>query len=106
MGGDRVAGIRHRFHNGLAYVLSITLCHNLHDVIDSQLGGHLSGAVTSDAICQYGKQHRQPVVLLEHKGSHGITVFVVFARHAGMGLCFDVQVSALSTDHTVDMLIV
>jgi hypothetical protein len=103
---DGVAGLRHRLFDGLADVMPVTLRDHLHDVVDRQLCGNLSSAVTANTIRQYGKQHREPVVLLEHKGGHGITVFVVLARHAGMGLCFDDQVSALCTDHTVNLLIV
>ena len=64
-----------------------------------QVSGYLSGAVPADSIGKDSKQDRYPVLVLEQKRGHGIPIFVVFARHAGVGLCFDVQVSALCADH-------
>ena len=60
--------------------------------------------VTADAIGKHREQDRSFIVYIEHKRGDGIAVFIVFAGHACMSLGFDVEVSALDTDHKMDWL--
>ena len=80
--------------------------HHLHDVIDRQLRRDFTGPVPADPIGKHGKQHRNSIILIEDKRGYSITVFVVLTRHACMGLGFHIKMSALDTDHKMDMLLV
>src|SRR5260221_14624815 len=74
-------------------------------MVDRQFSGHFTPAMSADAIGKHRKQHRRFILCIGHEGSHGITVFIVLARHAGVRLSFDVQMSALSTDHRLGILL-
>jgi hypothetical protein len=50
--------------------------------------------VTADAVRQHREQDGRAVRLFGVEGGHGITVLVVLARHALVGMCLDVQVRA------------
>src|ERR1051325_575095 len=99
MSGDRIAGFRDRIFDRTPDVMTVTSGDCLHHVIDSQLRSHLTSAVSANAICQDREQYRRPVALIEHERRHSITVLIILARHTGMRLSIDIQVSADNTYH-------
>src|ERR1044071_2164084 len=100
VGSNRIAGFDHSLFHGAPDMAAVTPGNHLHHMIDCQLGSHLASPMSANAICKDCKNYRRSIALIQHKRRHSITVLIILARHTGMRLSIDVEMSARDTYHT------
>ena len=98
---NRQAGLLNGLLQGFEWVQTIAFGNILANCVDSHFGCYFTCSVSSNAVCQNGKEHRRGVFFAQPEGRYRLAVLVMLSGHPGVALSHYFQVGVLCADHSL-----